>query len=81
LYIFPLSPQVNQTVQVDQALTVWGSVELCYYCVFTSVVATIYAIIWLWFFLLLSNWKFNLDFEKLARKMLTPLNQQKYVIM
>lgn len=47
----------NQTVFLDKDETNFGSIQACHYCTFGPVVATIYAVMWFWFFLFLSDWE------------------------
>ncbi|ELU12892.1 hypothetical protein CAPTEDRAFT_198692 [Capitella teleta] len=50
-------PPQNNTLKLDLALTSWGSGNVCSYCTFSAVMAVIYAIIWFWFYILMSDWK------------------------
>ena len=46
---------------LDISLTEWGPISICYYCIFSSVMGIIYAIIWFWFYILLSKWETTSD--------------------
>ena len=58
-----LSP-VNNTLRLDLTKTTWGSASMCSYCTFSAVVAVIYAIIWFWFYILMSDWKGGLNIQQ-----------------
>ena len=47
----------NQTISLDIDETTWGNLNICYYCTFATGMASIYAIIWFWFYFLLSEWE------------------------
>lgn len=47
----------NSTVTLDYEQTEWGNLNMCYYVTFCTGVAAIYAIIWYWFYFLLSEWE------------------------
>ena len=46
----------NSSVTLNYEETEWGNINVCYYCTFSTGVAAIYAIIWFWFYFLLSDW-------------------------
>ena len=55
----------NNTITLNVEETKWGSLNLCYYCTFATGMASIYGIIWFWFYFLLSEWD-DTDLEHTA---------------
>jgi hypothetical protein len=51
-----LNKDENGTLSVDRDKTHWMSLSTCSYVTYTGVSAAIYAIIWCWFYLLISEW-------------------------
>ena len=46
----------NQSLSLGEE-TVWGDAVKCNFCVFAAVCGSIMAIMWFWFYLLLSNFR------------------------
>ena len=51
-----LSMSKNSTIVLDFEQTQWSSIHMCYYCTFSTGMASVYGIIWYWFYFLLSEW-------------------------
>lgn len=51
-----VSVSANRTLSLDQGTSVWGGTSSCLFCTFTAVTAVIYALIWFWFFILMTDW-------------------------
>ena len=52
-----LTKAPNDTIQLDVIQSHWGAPSICSYCIYSCSCIVSYAIIWFWFYLLLSDWK------------------------
>ena len=54
MFIQEITP--NTSFRLVEEHTTWGSLSMCSYCTYTSVCAAIYSVIWIWCYLLVSDW-------------------------